>query len=470
MSIRKADILENILHHLKSKNPTAIFHIFGWIRPEPMTQWFAQFGSSFHETLLGNLSWHSSFRVAPKRLQLKSNVLPDTVVVRNNYYLVFIGTEGDAGNWNFGFQSGAWLSAQRGNIPLAWGWNLQLLALCPFVVQYYFDTATPKDGFISVTSPLGYAYPDLWGNDVWNNAVDSSRRLTDEFSIREFYAYKHYAAAGTMVYRGKTINNSFNFTKLGAFQKAISANMTFLFDPMLQTQTPNTAYGSLLFNHVNDGTFYGDASNLNSMAANILGLIRNKPKPYFLLAGYQRLRQDNFSGRSAPSSGDINIPRLQQLIALLAADTSTGRAIEVVTPQYFSALLRKKLGLPNTAEEETDRLPAELRLWQNYPNPFNPATVIRYHVPGNGQQSTACVSPQKALTDNPSTANGTRVRFVSLNIYDALGSIVARLVNELQPEGTHEVLFNGAGLPSGIYFYALHIDGYTQTRKMALLK
>ena len=350
MPTARADILENVLNFIHSENPTSIFHIYGWIRPEPMTQWFAQFGSSFHETLLGNLSWHSSFPVSNIPLAPPSLVDKDTVQVRDRYYLIFIGTEGDASNWNFGFQSGAWLSAQRGIVPVNWGWNLHLLNECPFVAQYYFQTATVNDGFMSVTSPLGYAYPDLWGNDVWNSAVTDSRNLMDHFSVDKIYGYKHYAGSGTMVYRGKTINNSFNFTKYGQFQAAIQSPLTMIFDPLLPSQTPNNNYGALIFNHVNDGTFYGNVSNLSTAAANIVNLIKNKPRPKFLLAGYQRLRQDDFANRTDPSSVDLSIPRLKQLADLIKADSSVGAYVDVVTVEYFSALMRKHLGLTKVDE------------------------------------------------------------------------------------------------------------------------
>ncbi|MBZ0199501.1 MAG: hypothetical protein K8H86_06510, partial [Ignavibacteriaceae bacterium] len=182
MPSARADILETTLNFFHSKNPNSIFHIYGWINPEPMVQWFATFGSSFHETLLGNLSWHSSFPVFGRLYIPNSTVRSDTSFVRNKYYIVFIGTEGDAGNWNIGFQSGAWLSSQRGEVPVGWGWNLHMMDLCPFIAAYYYDTGTPNDGFLTVTSPLGYAYPDLWNNDVWNNAVDSTIYLMNRFN------------------------------------------------------------------------------------------------------------------------------------------------------------------------------------------------------------------------------------------------------------------------------------------------
>ena len=89
-------------------------------------------------------------------------------------------------------------------------------------------------------------------------------------------------------------------------------------------------------------------------------------------------------------------------------------------------------------------LPAEYSLRQNYPNPFNPTTNIRFTIP---------------------TSNVT-----SLKIFDLLGKEVVTLLNEYKKAGEYTVPFNGALLPSGIYFYQLRSGNFTETKKMVLVK
>ncbi len=89
-------------------------------------------------------------------------------------------------------------------------------------------------------------------------------------------------------------------------------------------------------------------------------------------------------------------------------------------------------------------LPERFSLNQNYPNPFNPETVISYDLP---------------VSD-----------LVSVKIFDMLGKEIKTLVNEKQSTGRHEVKFNGAGLSSGIYFYQLKTQGFTDTKRMVLIK
>ncbi len=83
-------------------------------------------------------------------------------------------------------------------------------------------------------------------------------------------------------------------------------------------------------------------------------------------------------------------------------------------------------------------------LEQNYPNPFNPETVIRFNLPS-----------QSAVT---------------LKVYNVLGQEVSTLINSTISAGYKEVRFNGAGLSSGIYFYTLQAEGFSQSHKMVLLK
>jgi hypothetical protein len=442
LSTQRADIIERVLNYLQSKNQNKIFHIYGWMHPEPLTQWFACFGASFHETLMGNLSWHSSFPVQTREYLPKSFVDEDTVMLGNKYYILFISSEGDAANWVMSFQSGAWLSASRGINPVGWGWNFHLFNEAPFVAAYYYDSATPKDGFLSVTSPLGYAYPDLWGSNFFNNAVDSTRYLMDKFNINNIYGYKHYAPGYSTMYRGKTIYNSFQFQKYGDFQKAIGARLTMIFDPMLPTQTPNTQYGALLFNHVNDGSFYGNASDLQTFANTILNNIKLKQKPGFILAGYQRFRQEEFSSRPSPSTSDISLSRLNTLISYIKSDPTVGNDVEVVTPELFSALMRKKLGISNMPNEMD--VPSSFELMQNYPNPFNPVTTINYQIPVSGM--------------------------VTLKVYDVLGREVRTLVNEDKSAGNYSIEFTALNLSSGVYLYELRSGEFKLSKKLMLMK
>ncbi len=51
-----------------------------------------------------------------------------------------------------------------------------------------------------------------------------------------------------------------------------------------------------------------------------------------------------------------------------------------------------------------------------------------------------------------------------------LGKEVVKLVNQVQEAGVYEASFDASRLTSGIYFYSLHSENFTQTKKMMLVK
>jgi len=79
-------------------------------------------------------------------------------------------------------------------------------------------------------------------------------------------------------------------------------------------------------------------------------------------------------------------------------------------------------------------------LIQNYPNPFNKSTTISWQLPGDAH--------------------------VILKVYDYTGREVKTLVDGTQTKGEHKVKFDAIGLPAGIYFYQLQVNGKIEIKKM----
>lgn len=92
----------------------------------------------------------------------------------------------------------------------------------------------------------------------------------------------------------------------------------------------------------------------------------------------------------------------------------------------------------------TTEIPASFSLEQNYPNPFNPSTSIKFTLPED-------------------------IR-ASLKVYDLNGKEVADYLNGFLQKGSYNVSFDGSNLSSGIYFYVLKTDKFTDKKKMILVK
>ena len=83
-------------------------------------------------------------------------------------------------------------------------------------------------------------------------------------------------------------------------------------------------------------------------------------------------------------------------------------------------------------------------LYQNYPNPFNPSTVVRFSL---------------SVVSN-----------VVLKVYDVSGREVETLVNEQLQPGTYSTQWNASAYSSGVYFYKLSTEGFTETKRMLMIK
>jgi len=94
-------------------------------------------------------------------------------------------------------------------------------------------------------------------------------------------------------------------------------------------------------------------------------------------------------------------------------------------------------------------VPSATVLGANYPNPFNPTTTIAFDV--------------------------ARAGAVSISVYNIKGQLVRNLVNGDFTAGKHNVVWNGEdatgrSVGSGIYFYRMVAPGYTNVRKMVMMK
>jgi flagellar hook assembly protein FlgD len=112
-------------------------------------------------------------------------------------------------------------------------------------------------------------------------------------------------------------------------------------------------------------------------------------------------------------------------------------------------------------------------LEQNYPNPFNPSTKIEYSIPSLSvilSSLSASGVEAKNLKDFLSQTSRNDYVNVVLKIYNILGREITTLVNKQQKPGNYQVEWNAEDLSSGIYFYQLKVNGWSDIKKMILLR
>jgi len=109
------------------------------------------------------------------------------------------------------------------------------------------------------------------------------------------------------------------------------------------------------------------------------------------------------------------------------------------------ALLVETETTPSAIDEEKVLVPFETKLVGNYPNPFNPSTTIMFNLDKTAK--------------------------VQINVYNILGQKVTEIANREYSMGQHRILWDASSnISSGVYFYEMRTDNYTQIKKMILMR
>ena len=142
----------------------------------------------------------------------------------------------------------------------------------------------------------------------------------------------------------------------------------------------------------------------------------------------------NRAGESSDFANSINLDSFKDAY-ITGASALSGSYQDLLAVKYSK--VSGITVLSNTA-------PEDFQLEQNYPNPFNPVTNINYSLPSRN--------------------------FLSIKIYDVKGNLIETLVNEVQNPGKYSVNWNAEKYPSGVYYYSLKTNKFTETKKMLLIK
>lgn len=119
------------------------------------------------------------------------------------------------------------------------------------------------------------------------------------------------------------------------------------------------------------------------------------------------------------------------------ANFTTGSASDRIFKVYITYS-------PVGVNQISSEVPSTFSLSQNYPNPFNPNTTIKFNVSKAGS--------------------------VKLVVFNSIGQEIEQLVNNNLTTGKYEVNWNAANQTSGVYFYKLVTDNFSEVKKMMLVK
>lgn len=241
-----------------------------------------------------------------------------------------------------------------------------------------------------------------------------------------------------------TTNSGTNWTDITA-----GLPVRYVTDVVTDKRNPNIAYVTLSgFNMDLNNTHIFRTTNYGATWTNISGNLLNVPANS-LIIDYNK-DSTLFVGTDA---GVYYTTRLGASWVQLGTGLPNSPVFDLVYHQASNKLIAATHGR-SMFEIDISNLPSGVNnnsevvnnfiLKQNYPNPFNPETSISFEL--------------------------KKKSFVTLKIFDITGKFVTSLFEGLNPEGNYEVKFNGAGFPSGIYYYKLEAEGFSDVKKMMLIK
>lgn len=203
----------------------------------------------------------------------------------------------------------------------------------------------------------------------------------------------------------------------------------------------NTVYAAILGGKLNKSTNLGEEwIPVSSSVTGPWALDICEEDPTFINFG--RLdNQSYFSTNNGTSFNTVNfIPASFSLNNVMAPER------DIILGYFYRGIYKVKFSYNVTIDVKniSTKIPDKISLSQNYPNPFNPITNIKFTALKQG--------------------------LVKLKVFNDIGREVKDLVNEILSAGEYEVNFDASGLNSGVYFYKLETESFSETKKMILIK
>ncbi len=304
---------------------------------------------------------------------------------------------------------------------------------------------TQPGGFINgiqfINSNTGFAEGDpvsgrwsLWKSTDAGSTWDSSGLYaaqvgTEAGWVNSVFAIGNniwFGTSNTVVYKSTDFGTSWSF---GATTGLVNSYSVHYNSPSL-----GLAGGTTIVKTTDGGLTYSGVGTVPG-TGNING-IEGKDNNFWYVRGTGIFRSSNEGNNWTQvhtltgTANDIDFPE--------SSGCLTGWAVS------STGLIAKMTGVIVGVNNNITSVPDKYYLGQNYPNPFNPSTVINYEIP---------------VSD-----------LVTLRIYDITGREVASLVNGNQESGKYSIEWNASQFASGTYFYTIKAGGFTQTKKMILLK
>jgi hypothetical protein len=225
----------------------------------------------------------------------------------------------------------------------------------------------------------------------------------------------------------------------------------------------------LLYDYKSNGGYSLTQCNIGN-ADSPLGQVPDGPDIYFAATDTSATQSHLFDWEYL--GGDVTNPNNYNVYKIFSDSTQSGELFKISkfgigdsdnngTTELVLGSFSLDLNKPHITVIESDletaletsknekHVSKKFILYQNYPNPFNPQTTIEFDI--------------------------FRQSEVTLTIYNAIGQVIKQLVNSILPAGTYTFQWNGTNdqnvmVPSGVYYYRLKAENFSDAKKMLFIR
>jgi len=322
--------------------------------------------------------------------------------------------------------------------------------------ENYWGTLSPDTGKFNVSNSIGILYDPFDDNSSESRSVNNYTLYDIGFGLKDtvFYLEGDNPGMAEELYL-----EAYQKESSGEYQEAIELYMEIISDFKNSVYSVSSLSG--LFNcHERKNSTVTEFSVLQNFYSDIFEdttyseTQRNLSEDFMIKS---KVRQNNIEGAVSDynsiymnnmntAKGTHALLNMEILSAGSGDNLSGGNEIEnfVLKQNRINDIISSVINKKSDNLSIINKQPDKFHLSQNYPNPFNPITKIAYSIPVSG--------------------------IVTIKIFDITGREIKTLVNEFRNAGSYEIEFDGGGLSSGVYYYKLETNNFSETRKMILIK
>ncbi len=140
----------------------------------------------------------SAYRHYPLRDRYQQHSRPEVPPLEEKTYVLIYMGDYDSSAWLSRHIPLFWDDPERGSMPIAWAFNPNLSDRVPYVFDYLYQTASPKDWFIAGDSGAGYLNPNLLVGDRLGSGLPEALALWEKHN-RSYFEKFDYSITGFVI-------------------------------------------------------------------------------------------------------------------------------------------------------------------------------------------------------------------------------------------------------------------------------